>query len=247
MRHEPTSDGAAVQRADLAPFDPATAARPIRIAHQAGNTRRGLRAALAEGVDWLEIDVWWHYGRVVARHDPTLWRLPLTYNRWRLGVPPLRPITLDELLDAVEGTPVRLLLDLKGSSPRLPAELVAILTRRRALTRAALCGQEWAPLDAARTLAPSLPVFFSLGREAHLAGYVHRLDRGAAPPLVSASHRLLSPERVEALRRRGVVVIAWTVNDPARARALTAWGVDGITSDSLALLRGLRSHAPPSP
>ena len=224
----------------LPAFDPAAAERPILVAHRAGKTRRALRAAVGAGVDWLEIDVWWHYGRLVVRHDPALWRLPVTYNRWRVGLALLPFLTLDNLLDAVGGTPVRLLLDLKGTAPQLPAALVEALRRREALTRAALCGQEWGPLDAARALAPDLQVFFSLGRAEHMPAYLRRLEDGAAPPLISISHRLLTPERVDDLHRRGVTMIAWTVNDLSRARELVAWGVDGITSDSLGLLRALR-------
>jgi glycerophosphoryl diester phosphodiesterase len=215
----------------------------MRIAHRGGNARRALRTALAAGgVDWLETDVWLHYGRIVARHDASVWRLPLTRDRWRLGLGPLRHLTLDHLLDAVAETPVRLLLDLKGRDPRLPAALVDHLCRRDALTRVALCTQEWAPLDAARALAPSLTVFFSLGREEQLPAYLARLDAGTAPPLISINHRLLTAARVADLRRRGVTLIAWTVNDLARARELIAWGADGITSDLLPLLRRLRAE-----
>src|SRR5687767_811478 len=99
---------------------PELARRPVRIAHRGGNGRMALRAALAAQVDWLEVDVWWHHGRIVARHDAALWRLPVTYGRKRIGLMPLRPITLDELLDAVEGTDTRLLLDLKGIAAALP-------------------------------------------------------------------------------------------------------------------------------
>lgn len=229
----------------LPPFDPGAARRPICIAHRAGNTRRALRAALAAAVDWFEVDVWWHYGRVVARHDPALWRLPLTYGRWHVAPGTLRPITLDELIDAVAGTPVRLLLDLKGEDPRLPGALVDTLRRRGVVAGAALCGQEWGPLDAARALEPRMQVFFSLGREDHLSAYLRRLEDGSAPPLVSIRHTMLSPERVADLHRRGVTAVSWTVNDPDRARELVAWGVDGVISDSLPLLAGLRDAGGP--
>lgn len=233
------------------PGDPQAAAplpalpHPLLVAHRGGNTRKALRAALAARVDWLEIDVWWHHGRIVARHDPALWRLPVTYNRWRVGLMPLRPITLDELLDAVAGTPTRLLLDLKGNTAALPVALAEGLRRRGALDRAALCGQEWGPLDIARDIEPGLSVMFSLGQEAHYAAYMHRMESGTAPPRISIRHTLLTPERVAELHRRGVHIFSWTVNDPTRARELVAWGVDGIISDSLRLLATLRGDTPP--
>lgn len=213
----------------------------MRIAHRGGNGRMALRAALAADVDWLEVDVWWHYGRIVARHDASLWRLPFTYSRKRIGLLPPRPITLDELLDAVEGTSIRLLLDLKGIAAALPGALAQALRRRDALERAALCGQEWGPLDAAREAEPGVEVFFSLGREEHYSAYLRRLDDGSAPPRISIRHTLLTPERVNDLHQRRVTIFSWTVNDPARAQTLVSWGVDGIISDSLGLLAGLRN------
>ncbi|MER3421510.1 MAG: hypothetical protein C4290_13740 [Chloroflexota bacterium] len=218
--------------------------RPLLVAHRGGNGRRALRRALAAGVDWLEADVWWQAGRVVARHDPTLWRLPLTYSRYRIGLAPIPALTLEHLLDAVAGRNVRLLLDLKGEAPELPRAIVAVLARRDAFAQAALCGQEWGPLDSARALDPRVQVFFSLGQERHISAYLARLADGSAPRAASVNHHLLTPPQVAALKERGVTLIAWTVNDPARARALLAWGVDGITSDSLRLLRSLRAVSP---
>jgi glycerophosphoryl diester phosphodiesterase len=58
--------------------------------------------------------------------------------------------------------------------------------------------------------------------------------------LISIRHSLLTAERVAELHGRGVTMIAWTVNDPVRARELIGWEVDGITSDSLVLLQSLR-------
>ena len=34
----------------------------------------------------------------------------------------------------------------------------------------------------------------------------------------------------------GLAVAAWTVNDPARAQALVAWGVDTIITDAVDVL-----------
>jgi glycerophosphoryl diester phosphodiesterase len=254
----------------LPAFDPTTARRPILVAHRGGHHTRALRAAIDAGVDWVEVDVWWHHRRLVVRHDPALWRLPVTYDGWRMRVA-LRPFpTLDRLLDLLADTPVRLLLDLKGTLPEdtlgktfartaarhllrvartareLPRALVETLRRRQAVARAAVCGQQWAPLDAARALEPALPVFFSLGTEEHITAYLRRLQDGTALPLISIRHSLLTAERVADLRDRGVTMVAWTVNDYARARELIGWGVDGITSDSLVLLQRLRDLAPHS-
>jgi glycerophosphoryl diester phosphodiesterase len=45
----------------------------------------------------------------------------------------------------------------------------------------------------------------------------------------------VTASRVDELRAMGCRVIVWTVDDAARIRELTAWGVDGICSDDLTL------------
>jgi glycerophosphoryl diester phosphodiesterase len=57
----------------------------------------------------------------------------------------------------------------------------------------------------------------------------------AMRPVVVAAHldeTLLTRARVERLRRAGLRVAAWTVNDPARAEALVALGVGWIITDA---------------
>ena len=46
-------------------------------------------------------------------------------------------------------------------------------------------------------------------------------------------HTALTEERVSAMHAAGLLVNCWTVDDPARAAELAAWGVDFITSNIL--------------
>lgn len=213
--------------------------RPIRVAHRGGNSRRLLHRALAAGVDWIEADIWLHYGRLVARHDRALWRLPVTYSRRSVSLILAPSIVLDTLLDATRRTGARVLIDLKGPHAGLPEAIVRALRRRDAFERAALCGQEWEPLDRARALEPRVRVFFSLGRPEHLDRYLARRSDGSAPPFASCYHALLTPDTVAALKETGSTVIAWTVDSEARARQLLGWGVDGITSNRFEMLNRL--------
>lgn len=222
----------------------APAERPARIAHRGGNTRTALRTALAGRVDWLETDVWLERGRIVARHDPRLWRLPLSYHHRRVRLLPLRPLTLDLLLRAVSRTGTRLLVDLKGVDRGLPAALAAALREPALRDSVAVCTQNWRPLDELHGRDPAVPLVFSLGRPEHIPAYLGRLAAGTAPPVISIDHRLLTEERIREFQGLGVQMIAWTVNDPVRARELERWGVDGITSDSAAVLEQLGRAAP---
>ncbi|MBQ9692044.1 MAG: glycerophosphodiester phosphodiesterase [Clostridia bacterium] len=46
-------------------------------------------------------------------------------------------------------------------------------------------------------------------------------------------HPSLTKERIDAFHAKGVKLNCWTVDDPARAEELAAWGVDYITSNIL--------------
>lgn len=52
-----------------------------------------------------------------------------------------------------------------------------------------------------------------------------------------ASHRYLSEPLVAEIRAAGLRVLAYTVNDPARAQQLAQWGVDMICTDRIDTLR----------
>ncbi|MGD9892986.1 MAG: glycerophosphodiester phosphodiesterase [Dehalococcoidia bacterium] len=213
--------------------------RPIRIAHRGGNSQPLLRRALAAGVDWIETDIWLHYGRLVARHDRSLWRLPIMYSRRSVSLMLAPEIVLDSLLDATQGTPTCVLIDLKGRGQRLPDALDSVLRRRNAFNRTALCGKNWASLDRARALDPRTRVFFTLERTKHLDAYLARRRDGSAPPAISCFHGLLTPATVDALKAAGATIFAWTIDSEQRARQLLAWGVDGITSNRLDMLSRL--------
>jgi glycerophosphoryl diester phosphodiesterase len=49
--------------------------------------------------------------------------------------------------------------------------------------------------------------------------------------VIGADHRRLWRGRVAAIRAAGYPLMAYTVNDPARARLLYAWGVTSVFSD----------------
>jgi glycerophosphoryl diester phosphodiesterase len=50
--------------------------------------------------------------------------------------------------------------------------------------------------------------------------------------------RLTEPV-VRAVKAAGVPLLAYTVNDPVRARALRAWGVDSLVTDDVVALKGI--------
>jgi glycerophosphoryl diester phosphodiesterase len=210
---------------------------PIRVAHRAGNSVAGIRTALEVGVDWIELDLWWQHGQLVARHDRTLWPLPVRYDKWYVQLY-LQPLILEEIC-RLSNRGVQLLLDLKGSAPRLPKDLVETLRRHDALNRVTLCGQNWSLLDATTELEPGLPALYSLETAKQLAALRDRIRRPPSLFGVSCQEQLLTQEVVTWMRGQKLLVFAWTVNDIARAERLITYGVDGIISDRLDLLVSL--------
>jgi glycerophosphoryl diester phosphodiesterase len=90
-----------------------------------------------------------------------------------------------------------------------------------------------AALVAVRDVAPELP-------RAYLTDQLpddwrERVQRTGCIA-VDVKHTLLSRARVGEFNASGLRVCAWTVNDPARAADLLAWGVDTVITDAVDLI-----------
>jgi glycerophosphoryl diester phosphodiesterase len=51
-----------------------------------------------------------------------------------------------------------------------------------------------------------------------------------------ADHRKLDARLVAEIKAAGLFILAYTVNDPQRARMLAQWGVDAICTDRIDLM-----------
>ena len=72
------------------------------------------------------------------------------------------------------------------------------------------------------------------GREKALEGVFVTLQN-----FLAVRVRVLTEARVQELKRRNLTVVAWTVDEPARATELVSWGVDGLTTNNLAAMRSI--------
>lgn len=207
------------------------------VAHRVPRTASGVPAWAGAGVDRYEADVQLagdpSRGRVVVSHYLPFLRVHgwLQHDgrrfRWR-GGPPFDPTLADVLAFLPAGT--RLLLD--------PKEVDA--DRRAALTDA-LAGLLPADqrarfvvsTDHERDLRRYRAEGFGTWRTVKDAAALGAVLAGGALPDdgVSVRHTLVDVQVVERLHRVVPLVVAWTVNDPTRARELVALGVDGITTD----------------
>jgi glycerophosphoryl diester phosphodiesterase len=206
--------------------------RPALIAHRAGNSPARSRAAQAAGADFVEADVWLYRGRLEVRHEKTMRGVPILWDRWMLAPAWAPRVLLDDVLRAL-GPETGVLLDLKGNDRRLPdALLEAVATETRPL---AVCSPNWRLVDAFAEDGRITRVHSAGGSRAlrALPGHLRGRERAA----VSIHHRLLTATSVTTLREVASMIIAWPVNTRAALDDVLHLGVDGVTSDSLELIK----------
>jgi glycerophosphoryl diester phosphodiesterase len=196
------------------------------------NTFASFEAAVAAGVDLVELDV--APGLLVA-HDEAA-----------AGAP-----ALDDVLAYVAAAGVGAHVDLK--QPGYEAEALAAI-RRAGLAERALVSTAFAvTARTVRRLAPDLPVAIGYPRDRYgvsrfawpatltgagaaalrqaMPARVPLLLRASHATVLALHHTLCSRSAVAAAHRWGAPVLGWTANDEETVRRLVAAGVDGVVSD----------------
>lgn len=220
------------------PLIPAGTGRPVILAHAAGNSLRLARDAVEKGASFVEVDLYVHRGRFEARHERSIYPIPLWVERWYLRVAPRRPIGLTELLDEV-GNEATLFLDLKNGNGHAGRLIRQVLDKAPPGTRLVASSQFWRILREVAAQAPEVDLFYSIDVRAKLDLFTSVSERDMGARGVSCRHTLLTRPLIERLHDRGFAVIAWTVDDLDRARELIEWGVDGITTHNVEELASL--------
>jgi glycerophosphoryl diester phosphodiesterase len=207
-----------------------------------GNTFESFEAAVASGVDMIELDILRaREGQLIVAHD-----FDDAVRR--------RPLGLTEVLDAFTAKPLnKVELDCDLKLPGREAELAGALAGRGLIDRTMVSTMEIESLRKLRQLEPELRLGWTypktrrdwtqygwarpgirVGLAALRRRFPHTLAE-QAPQLdvdaVWAYHHLVTPRLVEAARDVGVELIAWTVDDVARIAELIAMGVNGICSN----------------
>jgi glycerophosphoryl diester phosphodiesterase len=221
------------------------------------NTLASMRKAHAMGAQWVEFDVMLTAdGEAIIMHDETLARTTnggkravaetlyseialLDAGSWFGKQYAQEPVpTLVELLALLKKLKLNINLEIK------PTPGKEIETAEKSL---ALLKQIW-PLAESPPMISSpseicLRTVYQLAPEFCLGAVIHEWDEpwqvwlsDFACQSVSVNHLILTPERVEDLKKRVKFVLAYTVNDPARAEELYQWGIDAVFSDKPDLL-----------
>jgi glycerophosphoryl diester phosphodiesterase len=232
---------------------------PLVIGHRGASARepenslRAFQRAARDGADGVELDVLsCRSGEVVVFHDDDLLRLAgrperidaLTFTELRtitlsggVGIP-----TLEEAFEAC-GPELLVNVELKAAGlrdpamPALVARVSAILDRTGTAARVLVSSFSPVAVWLWRRRRPDVRAALLYEREAPLP-----LRRAWSLPVLRpfAAHpdqRLCTPARIRHLHRRGYAVNTWTVDEPARLRALRDMGIDGLITNDPAAAR----------
>lgn len=241
--------------------------KPLVLGHRGArhaapeNTHAAFELSRIEGAAGVELDVRLvKTGEIVVMHDTTLTRVTNKADRRTV-----EQLTWAEAqsADIGKGEKVPLLSDVLDWAAQhdqvVNVEVKSDVRRRRDLLRGVvdlLARHPHAPrgvllssfdprfiwrLSRALPNIPSAFLFHTkspMARAAALVGAATFSRLGARA--VHPEHVLVTEARMAAWRSKGVLVGVWTVNDPARARELSALGVDYIVSDNPgAILAGI--------
>jgi glycerophosphoryl diester phosphodiesterase len=225
--------------------------RPRRVGHKGaahiepGNTLASFDAALAHGVDMIELDVLSERpggeGRLLVAHD-----YEDAHGR--------APLTLEQALDHLAGPPfAQVELDVDIKLPGYELRVLQALRERELVPRTLVSGMFPAGLAQIRAAEPSLRLGWSVPRVrrdyttdmltaipalAMLTGYRATLPRRARTALregrfdaLMAHWRVVTRALVRAVAEGGGELYVWTVDDARMIKRLTAMGVDGIITN----------------
>lgn len=218
------------------------------------NTIPAVRAALAQGYDYVEVDLTLTAdGAVVLLHDATVDRT--TDGTGRVAELTLAEVqaldagswfapefagtripTAAEFLDVLDELSGRAILDLKGIwNPQAAAVLVAEIEARgleRSVAVASFDARTLAYIEAQSRTVMRLAILKTLPDDvAHAVAQVGA--RGVVLDRRAVSAR---PEVVDELHAAGLRVIVYTLNTERQFGAVTQLGVDGIVTDDPGLL-----------
>ena len=226
----------------------------IRIAHRGAsggapeNTLAAFKKAIEIGVDAVELDLHGTAGgEIVAIHDATL-------DRTTNMSGPIKQTTLKAIKRADAGAWFN--PEFTGESVPTLAEALACITddaiavleikdgpiaeavvqkicEMHLLERTVIISFHASVLKTVRSLEPRIPTGWLIGSS---NGYTHPIQlcqhlSALGSSLLNVNHQLITEEFAYEVRRRGIALWSWTVDDIERMRQMCAFGVQGITSN----------------
>jgi len=179
------------------------------------NTLEAFDAAIADGADWIELDVRADVdGRLVVTHDPPRGR----------GLEP----TLEQALDLCRGR-IGVMVELKTPARYRRHDVIGRTLRLVGDDDAIVCFQRPALVEVRRR-RPGLRTVQHVGFGVSIRGADGAWAVGFHDPRVNV-------RGIQAAHARGFETLVYTVNTQKRVRDLARLGVDGIFTDRPALAR----------
>lgn len=223
------------------------------------NTLSAFKKALTIGVDAVELDLHGTKdGEIVAIHDATLdrttslsgpvrektlaavkmadaggWFHPDFGSEQIPGhttVPRELVPTLAEALECLSGNAIAV-LEIKD--PTISEAVVRKVREMNALASVIIISFHTSVLQDIRGLEPRIPTGWLIGSHNNGASPAHLCQRlgELGCNLLNVYHPLITAEFAYQIRRRGIALWCWTVDDLDRMREMVAFGVQGITSN----------------
>jgi glycerophosphoryl diester phosphodiesterase len=235
---------------------------PKVIAHRGGgslapeNTLAAMRCGLAHGFHAVEFDVMLSADSIpVLMHDPHFGRTvrgmgevcdtsarelaALDAGSWFGAQFAGEPVpTYEQVVHFCKENGIWMNVEIKPV-PGFEAKtgrIVAETTRRLFAQETALplfSSFSFDALVAAKAAAPGIPRGLLI--DAIPADWQKRVETLAAVAL-HTNHQHLTAEQAHAVKQEGAGLLCYTVNDPARAREIMAWGVDAFCTDRIDLI-----------
>jgi glycerophosphoryl diester phosphodiesterase len=209
------------------------------------NTRAAFRLAKEAGAEMAELDVQLTKdGEAIVFHDEDLKRLggsdgviaELTAKeiQARVEAPLLKEVLLDPEM------PRLLNVELKWTKVRgagLEEAVVRAIRETRSEERILFSSFNPFVLRRLSKLAPAIPRGLLVCEDDEPGNHIwlKRMWLGflARPHLLHLDQAMITPERMERWKERGIPVAVWTVNSPERAHQLLQLGVVSVISDTI--------------
>lgn len=226
----------------------------IRIAHRGAsgsapeNTLAAFKKAINIGVDAVELDLHGSAdGEVVVIHDSSLDRT--TDSGGSVNQTSLETIkqadaggwfapeftgepvpTLAEALACI-GRETVAVLEIKD--PLIAEAVVAKVHETQSLDLTVIISFHTSVLQTVRALAPRIPTGWLIGNHNNHTPPEQLCQQlgELGSTLLNVNHQLITAEFAYEVRRRGITLWCWTVDDLVRMREMKAFGVQGITSN----------------
>lgn len=223
-----SGDGSALidHQDDVAPLPDAD--RVMTIAHNAGDNLEATARSLRHGAGIIEIDVAASGDRLAAAH-----RAPLPWIGKRL----FRRPTLEQAWTA--SAPMPVMLDLKDSSPAFLDRLFTFLSVHGRHRLVILVSGNPATLETFQRRMPGVIRLYGASPPGRLEAFMADDALIALVDGLNLRHQRIDEAVGAWANASGLWLVAWTVNDFDRARALIELGVDVMTTDNLAIMAAL--------